>query len=168
CSGTSSPKRLATSSVEAEHDLPDAVRARRRRASDRDEAALLQHPDRGDVVLGDVRGERTLLQDSDELPQRLGRDAPAPELLPEPIADEAFTLVDPAADVARDISVRDDRAPDRGVVGLEPLPMRRERLLVTRWERRHLVSLRLPLVLEEDRAVGLLRLAECDLHIPCR
>src|SRR5207244_4209598 len=112
CSGTSCPRRSGTSSLQTQHDLPDAVRSRRPRASDGGEPALLQDPERGEVVLRHVRGERTLIHDVDELPQGFRRDPAAPELPPQPVADETVAVVDPAEDVARDVSVDDDRPLD--------------------------------------------------------
>src|SRR4029453_1320128 len=76
------------------------------------EAALLQDADRADVLLGDGRVEGTLGHEVQESGERPGRNTLAPMLLTDPVADEADTVLGPAADVARDLAVEGDRLVD--------------------------------------------------------
>src|SRR5215212_3969944 len=64
------------------------------------EPALLEHPDRGNVVFGDVGVEGTSLFEVQKHCERLRGDAHTPVLLADPVADFPFTGVHEAHDVA--------------------------------------------------------------------
>jgi len=53
--------------------------------------------------------ERALFDLAQKLRQRARRDAPAPVLPADPVADEALAVLQPADDVAGDGAVREDR-----------------------------------------------------------
>src|SRR5437763_5552260 len=70
-----------------------------RAALDLDEAALLQHPDRTVVARRDPGVERPLGDLGDQLREGRRREPAAPELPPDPVADEQPAVLFPAADV---------------------------------------------------------------------
>ena len=121
------------------------------------EAALLQDADRGDVVLGHVRVERTLGHEVQESGERAGRDTLAPMLLADPVADEAETVLRPAPDVARDLAIDEDRLLDRRRVAEDVRrPMGVEGCAVAGGEGGHARGVRVELMLVEDgEVVGL-------------
>ena len=65
----------------------------------RDEFAFLQNPDGADVVLGHEGMEWPLFDFGDEGGEGSRPNAPAPELAPDPVADQLPVLGDPASDV---------------------------------------------------------------------
>src|SRR5213078_984254 len=123
--------------------------------ADTGETAFLQYPDRADVRRRHLRVERSDGELLDELGQRPGRKAAAPELPAEPVADQALALPLPAADVAGHLAVGDDRLHDELVVVHDPVPVLEERLALPGRERGHLHGLGITLLLEEDRKVVL-------------
>ena len=137
---------------EHEDELLDAVVGRRRLRllhAIAPKATLLQDADRAHVVRHDMgvqRPDRHLLHQQGE---RLCRDAAAPPLASDPVAEQLLPVVRPAADVARHHAVRDDGARDQGVVAADLRPVRRELILVASGKRRHLDRLRIRLVVEE-------------------
>ena len=83
-----------------------------------DEFAFLQNPDGADVVLGYEGVEWPFFDFGDEGAEGSRRNAPAPELAPDPVADQPVVLGDPASDVPSHLPVADDRAGDvRGGCG---------------------------------------------------
>src|ERR1700741_620920 len=68
------------------------------------EATALEEPHRGGVAHEWVGVEGSDLLAPQELSQRRGPDAAAPEPLPEPVADEAPTVLPTRDDVAGDLS----------------------------------------------------------------
>jgi len=121
------------------------------------EAALLQDPDRADVVLGHVRVEWTLGHQVQEGGERPGRDTLAPMLLADPVADEADVVLGPAPDVARDLAVDEDRLRDRRRVAEDICrPMGVEGCTVAGRESGHARGIGVELLLVEDgKVVGL-------------
>ena len=117
-----------------------------------------------DVVLGHEGMEWPLFDFGDEGGDGSRRNAPAPKLAPDPVADQPPFLGDPASDVPGHLLIADDRADD--VRGLEADlgPMGHEGLMLPRGERRHLRGYRVALVLEEDRQVGVDDIAQNHLH----
>src|SRR5215831_20092117 len=65
----------------------------------RDELAFLQNPDGADIVLGHEGMEWPLFDFGDEGGEGSRRNAPTPELAPDPVADQPPILSDPASDV---------------------------------------------------------------------
>jgi hypothetical protein len=61
------------------------------------EAALGEHTDAGDVVLGDSGVQRALGDLGDEIGERSSRVSAAPVLATDPISDAALAIGDPAA-----------------------------------------------------------------------
>ena len=120
----------------------------------RDEFAFLQNPDRPDVVLGHEGTEWPLFDFGDECGQGSRRNAPAPELAPDPVADQPLVLGDPASDVPSHLPVAGDRADDVRRLLPELNPMCHEGVMIPRGKRRHPHGFRVALILEEDRKVG--------------
>src|SRR5919198_82697 len=127
---------------------------------DLDEAALLEHADRADVARGDPRVERPLGDLGRELCERGSRQSAAPELAPDPVADQPQPVLHPAPDVPGRRAVGDDRPLHERFVGQQAPPVRVERLAVTRREDRHRRTLRVGLVLEERVEVAGLDVTE--------
>jgi len=117
------------------------------------EPASLEYSDRAAVVLRDVRVERTRRLDPQELAERTRRNALAPELATDPVADESQVPFLPAQEVARDLSVPDDRSCEPRVVGEDPRPMRDVGIPVAGGNGGHAGRLGVELVLEEDEHV---------------
>ena len=120
------------------------------------EPALLQDADRAHVVPHDVgvqRPDRHLVHEQGERPRR---DAAAPPLASDPVAEQLLPVLRPAADVARHHAVGHDGAHHQGVVAADLRPVRLELILVASGERRHLDRLRIRLVLEEDVEIPVL------------
>src|SRR5438874_5302603 len=126
----------------------------------RDEFAFLQNPDGADVVLGHEGMEWPLFDFGDEGGEGRGRNAPAPELAPDPVADQPLALGDPASDVPSQLPVADDRADDVRGLAAELGPMCHEGVMIPRRKRRHPHGFRVALMLEEDRKVGVDDLAQ--------
>jgi hypothetical protein len=126
----------------------------------RDEFAFLQNPDRPDVVLGHEGTEWPLFDFGDECGEGSRRNAPAPELAPDPVADQPLVLGDPASDVPSHLALADDRADDVRGLAAELGPMCHEGVMIPRRKRRHSRALRVALMLEEDRKVGVDDLAQ--------
>jgi len=78
----------------------------------RDEFAFLQNPDGADVVLDHEGMEWPLFDFGDEGGEGSGRNAPAPELAADPVADQLPVSGYPASDVSSHLPVADDRADD--------------------------------------------------------
>jgi hypothetical protein len=91
----------------------------------------------------------------DQLSQGLGGEPLAPELLPDPVADEPPAVLLPADRVAGDLVLEDDRLLHEGRIGEDSLPVGVEGLAVAWGEVGHGGRLRVALVLEEDGEVGL-------------
>jgi hypothetical protein len=127
----------------------------RRRCWDRARGTLrigiFQNPDRADVVLGHEGTEWPLFDFGDEGGEGSRRNAPAPELAPDPLADQPPILGDPASDVPSQLPIAEDRADDVRGLAAEFGPMGHEGLMIPRGKRRHPHALRVALVLEEDR-----------------
>jgi hypothetical protein len=99
----------------------------------------------------------------EEFREGLRREPAAPKLSPDPVPDEPASVVLPAADVAGDRAVGDDR-PSQGRVVRERLrPVRHERVAFARRERSHRRRFPVALVLVEDRQIRLDDLAQ-DAH----
>lgn len=130
----------------------------------RDELAFLQNPDGTDVVLGHEGVDGSLFDFANEGGEGSRRNAPAPELAPDPVADQPPVLGDPASDVSSHLPIADDRADDVRGLAAEPGPMCREGLMTPRGKRRHPHGFRVALVLEENRKVGVDDLAQKHLH----
>src|SRR5215472_9306072 len=130
----------------------------------RDEFAFLQNPDRADVVLGHESMEWPLFDFGDEGGEGSRRNAPAPELAPDPVADQLPVLGDPASDVFSHLPIADDRADDVRGLAAELGPMCHEGVMIPRWKRRHPHGFRVALMLEEDRKVGVDDLAQNHPH----
>src|SRR5699024_2004543 len=130
-----------------------------------DEAALLEHADRADVASCHpcVEGPREIL---DELGQRACGQAAPPELLADPVAEQAPPILFPAPDVPRDLPVVNDRLLDQGVVREEASPVGVEDLAAACREERHLGRFRLTLVLVKGIEVALDNVAENVSHGP--
>lgn len=126
----------------------------------RDEFAFLQNPDGADVVLGHEGMEWPLFDFGDEGGEGSRRNAPAPELAPDPVADQPLVLGDPASDVPSHLPVADDRADDVRGLAAELGPMCHEGVMIPRGKRRHPHGFRVALMLEEDRKVGVDDLAQ--------
>src|SRR6476660_5371090 len=143
-------------------------------ALDLDEAALLQNPDRTDVARRDPGVERPLGDLGDQLREGSRREPAAPELPPDPVADEEPAVLFPAADVPGYGAGVDDRPLHERVVREQPPPVRVERLAVPRRENRHCGRLGVELLFVEDVEVGFGDVAEYrqDLSVrrtsPCR
>src|SRR5205814_6215723 len=88
------------------------------------------------------------------------RNAPAPELAPDPVADQPLVLVDPASDVPSYLPVAGDRADDVRRLLPELNPMCHEGVMIPRGKRRHPHGFRVALILEEDRKLGVDHLAQ--------
>jgi hypothetical protein len=105
-----------------------------------------------------VRGHKgikwPLFDFGDEGGKGCRRNASAPELAPNPVADQPLVLGDPASDIAGHPPVADNRANDVRRFAAEPRPMRREGVVIPRVKRCHLRGFRVALMLEEDRKVG--------------
>ena len=132
----------------------------------RDEFAFLQDPDGADVVLGHEGMEWPLFDLGDEGGEGSRRNAPAPELAPDPVADQPLVLGDPASDVPSHLPVADDRADDVRRPLPELDPMCHEGVMIPRGKRRHPHGFRVALILEEDRKVGVDDVAQNHLHTP--
>ena len=65
-------------------------------------------------MLHDVSIQRTISHEKQERGERAGPDTLAPVLLADPIADQARIISRPAADVARDLAIDEDRLRDDG------------------------------------------------------
>jgi hypothetical protein len=130
----------------------------------RDELAFLQNPDRADVVLGHEGKEWPLFEFGDEGGEGSSRNAPAPELAPDPVADQPPILDDPASDVPSHLPIADDRADDVRGVAAELGPMCHEGFMIPRRKGRHPHGYRVALVLEEDRQVGVDDIAQGHFH----
>ena len=102
-----------------------------------DEFAFLQNPDGADVVLGDEGMEWPLFDFGDEGGEGSRRNAPAPELAPDPVADQPLVLADPASDVPSYLPVAHDRADDVRGFAPELGPMCDEGVMIPRGKRRH-------------------------------
>ena len=76
----------------------------------RDKFAFLQNPDRADVVTGHKGMEWPLLDFDYEDGQGSRRNAPAPELAPDPVAEQPLFLGNPASEVPSHLPVAHDRA----------------------------------------------------------
>src|SRR6516225_4126935 len=123
--------------VEDENELLDAVvRCRRLRFQHAipPEGALLQDPDRASVVHRDMGIQRASRHMAYKLRERLRRDAAAPVLATDPVAEHALPVLLPAPDVARHGAIHHDRELDYGVVGAGLRPVRGELLLVASGE----------------------------------
>lgn len=81
------------------------------------EAVALQHPLGGDVVLDDAGVDWPYRHLSEEERQRPRRDAAAPELLPQPVADLRFAEPGVAGDRAGNLAVHEDDAIGHVLVG---------------------------------------------------
>jgi len=130
----------------------------------RDELAFLQNPDGADVVPGHEGMEWPLFDFGDEGGDGSRRNASAPELAPDPVADQPPILGDPASDVPSHLPVADDRADDVRGLAAELGPMFHEGLMIPRGKRGHPHGFRVALVLEEDRKVGVDDIAQNHLH----
>jgi len=75
----------------------------------RDELSLLQNPDGADVVLGHEGMEWPLFDFGDEGGESSRRNAPAPELAPDPVADQSAIFGDPASDVPSYLPIADEK-----------------------------------------------------------
>ena len=96
--------------------------------------------DGADVVVDDVRVERTRVNLRQEQRERAGRDAPPPVLAPDPVTDERVSGPLPAQHVPHDLAVEQDRPFAPGVVAQDVRrPVMHERFSVPRRERRHSV-----------------------------
>ncbi len=126
----------------------------------RDEFAFLQNPDGADVVLSHEGMEWPLFDFGDEGGEGSRRNAPAPEVAPDPVADQPLVLGDPASDVPSHLSVADDRADDVRGLTAELGPMCHEGVMIPRGKRRQPHSFRVALMLEEDRKLGVDDLAQ--------
>lgn len=120
----------------------------------RDEFAFLQNPDGADVVRGHEGMEWPLFDFGAEGCDGSRRNAPAPELAPDPVADQSPVFGDPASDVPSHLPVADDGAGDVRGLAAELGPMCHEGVPIPRGKRRHPHSFRIALMLEEDRKVG--------------
>ena len=126
----------------------------------RDEIAFLQNPYGADVVLGHEGMEWPLFDFGDEGGQGSRRNAPAPELAPDPVADQPLVLGDPASDVPNHLPVADDRADDVRGLPAELGPVCHEGVMIPRGKRRHPHGFRVALMLKEDRKLGVDDLAQ--------
>ena len=126
----------------------------------RDEFAFLQNPDGADVVRGHEGMEWPLFDFGDEGREGSRRNAPAPELAPDPVADQPPVLGDPASNVPSHLPVADDRADDVRGLAAELGPMCHEGVMIPRGKRRHPHGFRVALMLEEDRKLGVDDLAQ--------
>src|SRR5205809_6741941 len=88
------------------------------------------------------------------------RNALSPELAPDPVADQPPVLGDPASDVPGHLPGADDRADDVRRFASELGPMCHEGVMIPRRKRRHPHGVRVALMLEEDRKVGVDDLAQ--------
>src|SRR5262245_33071767 len=143
---------VQTSGVQHEDELLDALFGRRRLRllhAIAPKATLVQDADRARVVhrdMGVQRPDRHLVHQQGE---RLCRDAAAPELASDPVAEELLPVLLPAADVTRHHAIRNDGAHNVCFVGADLRPVRRELIMITSRKRRHLDSLGIRLVVEE-------------------
>ena len=126
----------------------------------RDEFAFLQNPDGAEVVLGHEGMEWPLFDFGDQGGEGSRRNAPAPELAPDPVADQPPVLGDPASDVPSHLAIADDRADDVRGLAAELGSMCYKGVMIPRGKRRHQRALRVALMLEEDRKVGVDDLAQ--------
>ena len=127
------------------------------------EAALLEHAARRAVVRRDRRVQRPLVELAEERGERGARDAVPPVLAADPVADLADAVLLPAHQVAGDLAVADDRAHEGFLVAADPLPLLVEGRALARGDAGHRARLRVALVLEEDRQVGVLDRAQPDV-----
>jgi len=119
----------------------------------RDEFAFLEDPDGADIVLGDERMQWPLFDFGHKGGDGSRCNAAAPELASDPVADQPLVSGDPASDVPSHLPVADDRADDVRMLTAQLVPMCHERVIIPRRKRRHLHSLRVALMLKEDRQV---------------
>jgi len=125
-----------------------------------DEFAFLQNPDRADIVHGDKGMEWPLFDFGDEGGEGRRRNAPAPELAPDPVADQPPVSGDPASDVPSHLPVADDRPDDVRGLATDLGPMCHEGVMIPGGKRRHPHGFRVALMLEEDWKVGVDNLAQ--------
>src|SRR5436190_18443939 len=78
----------------------------------RDEFAFLQNADGAEVVLGHEGMEWPLFDFGVQGGEGSRRNAPAPELAPDPVADQPPVLGDPASDVPSHLAIAGDHADD--------------------------------------------------------
>ena len=127
-----------------------------------DEVTFLQNPDGADVMLGYKGMERPVFHFGNERAESSRCNAPAPELAPNPVADQLPLLRDPAADIPSHLPVADDRANDVRGLAAKLDPMCPEGVVIPRGKRRHPHRLRVALMLEENRKIGVGDLAQND------
>src|SRR4051794_39856203 len=118
------------------------------------ESALLEHADRAGILGVDARMARPLGYLLEEGAERRCRDASAPVLAADPVADQAPLLGLPADDVPRHLAVGLDRAVDGVGSCAVLLPVGVERLLVLGGDAGHGHPFGVALMLEEDGQVG--------------
>src|SRR6185369_2887956 len=131
-------------------------------AADR-EPTLFQDADGGDIVFRNMGIQRPLLDKVEKRCERLGRNALAPVLLANPVADEWLTGLLPFPDVPSNMPLEEDGLLYGSRVTQESGPVRHERIPVPGRERRHLVGLRVQLLLEEDGEVTLGHVPQTDI-----
>jgi hypothetical protein len=113
------------------------------------------------LCLGNVRVEGPLGHEVQENGERPGRDTLPPMFLADPVADQADAVLTPAADVARNLVVEEDRLDDcRRVAEDVGRPMGVERCAIPGGEGGHARGVAVELLLVEDREVVGLDIAE--------
>src|SRR5215212_11171782 len=134
------------------------------------EPALLEHPDRSDVVSGDIGVEGASLLEVQQLRERPCGDAPAPVFLADPVADLPFAGVHEAHDVAGHLPLVEDRLLHNGLVAQDSVPVRQERYLVPCGKISHAGRFRVELVFEEYGEVAFRHVPQHDIvlrRVPC-
>ena len=99
----------------------------------------------------------------EKLRQRRARDAAAPELASDPVADETVGAVGPRPDVPGDAPAEENCANGAGGGGHDFRPVGHERVAIARGKRGHVRSFGVELMLEKDGQVTDADLAEGNL-----
>lgn len=125
------------------------------------EPAFFQHPARCHVVFRDVGIQGTALLLGQEGVERLGRDAPAPELAAKPVTDLARAVLDETDDIPGHPAIDQHRSRDDRLIIQNAGPVRCVRILTSDWKIGRLARRRVELALEKDPDVINHDIAQC-------